>query len=80
MQTETQTEKRGKGRPKGSNSFVTVSLDELTKMFQNGDQIQVGRLWLQSKKPKQTTISVQQSSPVAQQTTEQPVVEMQLED
>ena len=45
MQTQ---EKRGRGRPKGSNSFQSVTLKELIEMYSEDTQIPVGRLWLKN--------------------------------
>ena len=74
---QTQTQKKGRGRPKGSNSFVTVSLADLNSMFNGADQIQVGRLWLQNSIKTEASV-VQNDTPA--QTQETPKVEMSLSE
>jgi len=66
MNTE---QKRGRGRPRGSQSFVTVSLADLNAMFSSNDQIQIGRLWLTQQTPKTSNHKVSASKPVSQQAT-----------
>lgn len=70
-------QKRGRGRPVGSQSFVTVSLAELNSMFDSGKQIQIGRLWLEQHKTDNVVAT--KSKPVSQQSTAQ-VVEMTLSE
>jgi len=64
-------QKRGRGRPAGSQSFVTVSLAELNSMFDSGKQIQIGRLWLEQHKTDNVVAT--KSKPVSQQSTAQAV-------
>ncbi len=35
-----------RGRPKGSNSFVNVNMETLNKLFGQGQNIPVSRIWL----------------------------------
>lgn len=53
-------EKRTRGRPKGSNSFQSVSLSELIAKFGPDTQIPVGRLWLNggSSVVKETSVTI----------------------
>jgi hypothetical protein len=38
-----------RGRPVGSTSFTTVTLEELNKKFQSSDKIVVGKLWFEGR-------------------------------
>ena len=55
MNTQT---KQGRGRPKGSYSFVAVTLEELNQRFSPKQTIQIGRVWLE-----QQTLPPSQTSP-----------------
>lgn len=35
-----------RGRPKGSNSFVNINMETLNKLFGQGQNIPVSRVWL----------------------------------
>lgn len=54
MNTTTET-KRGRGRPKGSNSFQNMKLSDLIEKYGPDTILPVGRLWLQN----QGTSSIQ---------------------
>mgnify|MGYP003135555049 CR=1 FL=1 len=41
--------KAGSGRPKGSSSFIQISLQELSGLFRAEDKIKVSRVWLENK-------------------------------
>ena len=62
--------KRGRGRPRGSKSFVNVSLEELSDIFSSRQNIPVSRVWLETlgvrvneEKKKAITIQKQEKEP-----------------
>lgn len=59
MNTQT---KRGRGRPKGSNSFQSVTLKELIAKYSEDTQIPVGRLWLNGSAVKETSVTIPATS------------------
>jgi hypothetical protein len=42
-------EVRGRGRPKGSKSFINVCLSELNELFRKTQNVPVSRVWLETK-------------------------------
>ena len=44
----TQEPKRGRGRPKNSNSFVAVDVEYITRLMAQGGKIPVSKKWLES--------------------------------
>jgi len=53
--------KRGRGRPKGSKSFVNVSLEQLNAMLPPGTVVPVSQVWL-----KKLGLPIAPPQPVAQ--------------
>lgn len=41
-------EVRGRGRPKGSKSFINVCLSELNELFRTTQNVPVSRVWLEN--------------------------------
>jgi hypothetical protein len=41
-------ETRGRGRPKGSKSFINTSLSQLNELFRKTQNIPVSRVWLEN--------------------------------
>jgi len=41
-------EVRGRGRPKGSKSFINVRLSELNELFRKTQNVPVSRVWLEN--------------------------------
>jgi len=73
----TQTQKRGKGRPVGATSFVTMTLAELNARFGPNETIPVGRLFLEKGVVKANPQTIA-ATPVVEETT--PAVEMTLSE
>jgi SH3-like domain-containing protein len=72
------TIKRKKGRPKGSNSFTSVTLAELNARFGPNEVIPVGRLFLEKGVIKTSPQEARPVQPVAQP--EGPKIEMFLSE
>lgn len=60
MNEQTNTQKRGRGRPSGSKSFEIVTLAELNARFNQDQKIPVGRIFL-SGRPVATSKEITQS-------------------
>ena len=59
--------KKTRGRPSGSNSFASIDLKQLNKIFGQDSRIQVGRVWLE----RVTGLSIESNAPSIQHIIEQ---------
>lgn len=71
--------KRGRGRPKNSKSFETITLAELNARFNPDQKIPVGRIFLSGKQVVKNAETIQlETGGVSFTSPQQPTIEMKL--